>query len=200
MRMRSLSSLLLLALCCSPLVNAFAADGYQLAHRTGDYFVTAQEACDAAIPDAQAQPAASAPPVTVISANVGSSVSFCTFNVKRNSDGQVFNSQGYPCSSQSPICQLTKYSCEADKAGTLTWPRYQEDDKGAAIPGTQVPIFSNPICTNGCKATHTAAVDDCFYDGANFLFCNFPVKGTGETCSAPTKAPDTPSGCPTALL
>lgn len=196
MRMRSLSSLLLLVLCCCPFVNSFAASGFQLAHRTGDYFVTAQEACDAAISDAQAQPATSAPPVTVISANVGASASVCTFNVKRTSDGQIFNNQGYPCSSQSPNCQLTTYSCDAGVDDSLTWPRYMEDAAGNTIPGTEVPIFSNPVCSHGCEAEHTASVDDCFYDGTNFLFCVFPLKRKGPTCSSPTTAPDTPSDCP----
>ena len=194
MRMRSLSLLLLSVLCCFPFASAFADKGYQLKHRPGDFFETAQAACDSAIPDAQAQPMAQTPPVTILSATPVSSAT-CVFKVKRISDGSVFSNQGYDCSSASG-CELLTFSCDVDAPDSLTWPRHHADAQDNIIPGTVVPIFADPVCLNGCKANNAKAVDDCFYDGNNVLFCIFPLKRTGAVCSVKTVAPEVSSECP----
>jgi hypothetical protein len=189
--MRSLSSLLLSALCCFPF-GSFAAPVYQLAHRPGEFFVTPEAACDAAIPDAQT------PLFTILSSTPLSS-SVCLFTVKKISDGSIYYNQGKPCSS-APTCALLTSNCNADATSTIQWPLGPRDTSfpSNVNPATAtVPPF--PVCAAGCKVAKVS-VDSCYAINDQvplFMHCDYNVKNTGEACSTadtPPK-PDT-SKCP----
>jgi len=193
MRMRSLLLPLLLALCFFP-VSGFAETSYYV-DVTDSYFLSPELACKSLT---FSPVTSNGSTYSVTSATVVGAFSYhgdyltCPLRLY-DKDGYYIDRAGEV---GGTLAKITFKQCVVDEINILTWPRYQEDSLGATIPGTEVPIFSNPVCMNGCKAEHISAVDDCFYDGVNFLFCNFPVKGTGSACSVPTVAPDTPTGCP----
>lgn len=195
MRMRSLSSLLLLALCCCPFAS-WADPAYtNLITGSSTFYVSKEEACTAVIPKLQDWfNANNSKGLTIIYTFASSSTS-CNYRFTR-SDGYSSSSTTNASANGVSSRAVIDHECVVDELDSLTWPRYQEDDLGATIPGTEVPIFSNPVCVNGCQAEHTSSVDDCFYDGTNYLFCVFPIKRTGPACSSPTTAPDTPTDCP----
>lgn len=172
--------------------TANAAIGYYLNVEPDVFYSTAQQACERFLPEFKAANPLPNWPNAVYISSPGNP---CTYGAKKSATGTSLMS-GYTWKVGGVNAGYLIYECKAGESDSLTWPRHQEDDKGAEIPGTSVPIFTNPVCVNGCEANHTASVDDCFYDSTNFLFCVFTVQRTGPTCATPTEAPDVGGGCP----
>jgi hypothetical protein len=193
MRMRSLSLLLLSALCCFPASGFAASVGYSLNTKPGSFYLSIKEACDVYLPEVGDKNGAFF--TEYRNGYISSSYSSNTCIYFAMEGTRVRYSLG-TFTSDGKVVQFAEYQCEKDKPSTLTWPRYLVDINDVEIPGTAVPLFVDPVCLNGCKAVSQAAVDDCFYDGSNFLFCNFPVKNTQEVCSVSTVAPSTSGDCP----
>jgi hypothetical protein len=186
---KRLLALLSLAICG----YANAGVGYYLNVEPDVYYPTALQACERFLPEYKAsRPMPNYPNAVYL---VGTAANPCTYAIRSSPTGTTLVSGAVFQVGGQNVGALS-YECKSGEPDSLTWPRHQEDDKGAEIPGTKVPIFTNPVCLNGCEANHTSSVDDCFYDNTNFLYCVFTVQRTGTTCASPTKAPDVPGGCP----
>ncbi|UUY10485.1 hypothetical protein LRS11_10840 [Pseudomonas sp. J452] len=185
----------LVALCLLS-ATASADFTYSLAHRPDIYFATAQAACDAAIPDVQAHPNAQTPPVTVVAAHPYSGDSVCVFDVRRNSDNQMYTYQGYPCRAEGS-CPLIKESCEAGDTQSLTWPLGREE---VAVGDSSFTPFGYDLppayCFSGCLGNLDAQGTGQDFFGQpdtdpkyEVIFANVAYNLSGAACSSGSNEP-----------
>lgn len=193
MRMRSLSLLLLSALCCFPFGSAWAATGFYLNTEPDSFFTTALLACERYLPEFKAaHPLPSWPNAVYY---VGSSQP-CTYGASKSAGGSSLMS-GFPWTVNGVNASAKLYECKVNEADSFTWPRGKAGENNDVIAGTEVPIYSDAnLCVNGCiVTTPDPSPTDCFIDSTN-LFCTWAVKKSGPTCQLLTKAPEQSSGCP----
>lgn len=185
MRMRSLSLLLLSALCCFP-ASGFAESRYAYSHASDVYYVSIQQGCEdlanAKINDFW----------TIVSFKAVVQ-NQCTYNAILKSSGV----QSAGVSGQTPILAG---QCTAGDPASITWPLGPRD---TTFPSNVNPATATvppwPVCTEGCKATYVS-VDSCYAFNDQtplFTYCDYNAKKTGEACSTASTAPkpDT-SKCP----
>ena len=193
MRMRSLSLLLLSALCCFPASGFAATDGYFLRSKPDVFFETAAEVCTSVIPDL-----INTTGITITGVSHASTYNGCVFTYTVNSDGTT-GSGGFNMTGNVPAL-INQYTCQADEPASITWPLGPRDTSfpNNVNPATAtVPPF--PVCSAGCKVAKVS-VDSCYAINdqvPTFMHCDYNVKKTGETCSTADTAPkpDT-SKCP----
>lgn len=187
------SSLILLSLLSFTVSADFT---YSLAHRPDTYFATAQAACDSAIPDVQAHPNAQTPPVTVVAAHPYSGDSVCVFDVRRNSDNQMYTFQGYPCRPEGS-CPLIKENCEAGDTQSLTWPLGREE---VAVGDTSFAPFGYELppayCFSGCLGDlDSQGTGQDFFGQPDtdpkyeVIFANVAYNLSGAACSSGSNEP-----------
>ncbi|MFT5781186.1 MAG: hypothetical protein ACI9EB_000547 [Pseudomonas sp.] len=205
MRMRSLSLLLLSALCCFP-ASGFADTSYQINIFPGDFYADATKACTAVTQKVQDKWRLN------WDANDGRSKAVFAFSSLQNVGGSppsysclytvTYTEYGAPVSSVTGAgANATPFAeCKAGDTASITWPLGPRDTSFAnnvnpAI--ATVPPF--PVCSAGCIVTKVS-VDSC-YDisdqSPTFVHCDYNVQKTGDTCSSadtPPK-PDT-TKCP----
>ncbi|MBP8170683.1 MAG: hypothetical protein KAX90_00165 [Pseudomonas sp.] len=171
----------------------------------GPYFSDIGQACAAfdyskiAVPVTQMNPryAGSWQPVQNAGDALDSPVATCKYDLDYHLYGDP-SREVQTTTSQGAVVIYLALPCRAGDSDYLTWPRFQEDDLGQEIPGTKVPMFSNPVCVSSCKANHTSSVEDCYYNSTRYLFCVFRVSRTGESCATAVEEPELPEGCPEA--
>lgn len=199
MRMRSLSSLLLSALCCFP-ASGFAEAVFTNPVSGSTYYTTPLDACSSVIPQLEAFFASSNDRglTIVMTARPDQGVGSCLYNYVRNdgNSGTSASNNGIATSEA-----VKDRDCVVDEPTSIQWPLGPRD--------TSFPIYDVnpatatippwPVCESGCKATYVS-VESCFAISDQtplFMHCNYNAKRTGEACSTADTAPkpDT-SKCP----
>lgn len=193
MRMRSLSSLLLLALCCCPFASTWAANGWTLNTEPSSFFSSALLACSRYLPEFQAANPLPSYPNAIAFVNDSPG---CTYGMRNGPGGKVLMS-GMPWSVNGVNAIAQTYSCTAGETDSIQWPRGKAGPDSDVLPGTEVPIYSDVnLCVNGCIATTPDPVpDECSIIDTN-VFCTWTIKRTGPVCQQLTKAPEQSAGCP----
>ncbi|PYC27390.1 hypothetical protein DMO17_06520 [Aquipseudomonas alcaligenes] len=190
--------LLFLVLLLS-LQPAYAAYTFQL-EANGEYYSTAQAACDAAIPIAQASRTNGT--ITRAFASYGGATGRepCLFDFKRTSDGQVFTGQGFNCGDS--LCYIVRTSCESGTTDNLSWPlgRQYTDSRPYQDFGFPYPLN---YCLSGCQGILDAsAPSDVFAESdpadpaAEIAYSNLTYTLDGSACNSGGNpaTPDIPPG------
>lgn len=199
MRMRSLSLLLLSALCCFP-ASGFAEAVYtNPISGSSIFYTTPTDACAAVIPRLQTYFAEhnDSGLTIVFTVYPGQTATYCNYNYVRSDGYEGISAAGEDSVNSEAV---TDRECTVDESSTITWPLGPRDTSfpSDVNPATAtVPPF--PVCAAGCKVTKVS-VDSCYAlldQVPQFMHCDYNVKNTGESCSTADTAPkpDT-SKCP----
>jgi hypothetical protein len=197
--MRSLSLLLLSALCCFP-ASGFAEAVFTNPVSGSTYYTTPLDACAAVIPQLQTFFAENNTRglTIVFTVRSGQGAGTCLYDYVR-SDAYTGTSASNNGSATSSA--VKDRDCVVDEPTSIQWPLGPRD--------TSFPIYDVnpatatippwPVCESGCKATYVS-VESCFAISDQtplFMHCNYNAKRTGEACSTADTAPkpDT-SKCP----
>lgn len=186
MRMRSLSSLLLSALCCFP-ASGFANEArYAYSYAPTVFYTSVQQGCE-----------------DLANAKINDSwriVAFDTFYKSKCYYKAVLISSGVESAGVSGQTPIPAGNCNADEPTSIQWPLGPRD---TSFPNNVNPATATippwPVCESGCKATYVA-VNSCYAINDQtplFMHCDYNAKRTGEACSTASEAPkpDT-SKCP----
>lgn len=188
MRMRSLSSLLLLALCCCPFASTWAANEtkYAYTHAPTVFYTSIEQGC-----------------ADLTNARINDSWNITGFVFYKNnqcfySATNVKTGVSYPdVSGQTPVYVGT---CVAGESTSVSWPLGPRD---TSFPNNVNPASATvppwPVCVSGCMAEYVS-VDSCFAVSEQspvYIHCDYNAKRTGEAC-ATNDAPPPPdvSDCP----
>ena len=188
MRMRSLSSLLLLALCCCPFASTWAANQtkYAYTHALTVFYTSIEQGC-----------------VDRTYARINDSWNITAFAFYKNnqcfySATNVNTGVSYPeVSGQTPVYVGT---CVAGESTSVSWPLGPRD---TSFPNNVNPASATvppwPVCVSGCMAEYVS-VDSCFAVSEQspvYIHCDYNAKLSGQACST-NDAPPPPdvSDCP----